>query len=363
MDHRGIAGGVEIKQLTHIDLFTGIGGFVLACEWAGIKTEVFCEYDKRCQEFLQRTYPGVPLVSDVREFDGTRWRGRFLLTGGVPCQPASRAGKQRGKDDVRWLWLEAIRVIGEAKPSWCLLENPPGIGDVGLKGILNDMESQGYEVRVFGIPACAVGSPQLRNRYWLVANATESNSPRNGKISNDVFREPSQSDVADSSIERRQQESGGTSQDESEYAGRPTASDNKPSSNVQSDVADSLRSGRGTDTEGTGQGGRTFDRGTCEEIGLANTHEMRWRGRTGEPRPAGWEESKDRNFWSNSVWLPCADGKVRRVPDDSFGVAHGLHRSVLAGLGNSIVPQVAYEIIRAIKEVEEGLRVNGKHVA
>ena len=68
----------------HIDLFSGIGGFSIAAHWAGLTTEVFCEKDKRCREFLQRTYPGIPVLEDVRRFDGRRWTGRYLLTAGVP---------------------------------------------------------------------------------------------------------------------------------------------------------------------------------------------------------------------------------------------------------------------------------------
>ena len=85
--------------MTHIDLFTGIGGFTLAASWTGYRTVVMCEADPFRRAGLARAWPGIPIVEDVREFDGTRWRGATLLTGGVPCQPASRAGKQGGEGD------------------------------------------------------------------------------------------------------------------------------------------------------------------------------------------------------------------------------------------------------------------------
>jgi len=155
---------------THLDLFSGIGGFALAARWAGLVTVQFVEIDQRCRDFLSRTWPGVAIHDDVRTFhhDGGPV---FLLTGGVPCQPASRAGKQRGCQDDRWLWPEAIRILGEVKPTWAIFENPPGIGDVGLAGILSDVEAQGYEMRVFSVPACAVGSPHRRERYWIVGKS------------------------------------------------------------------------------------------------------------------------------------------------------------------------------------------------
>ena len=87
--------------MTHIDLFTGIGGFTLACQANGIETVVMCESDKFCRDGLKEAWPGIPIIEDVRDFDGTKWTDAFILTGGVPCQPASRAGKQRGKEAQR----------------------------------------------------------------------------------------------------------------------------------------------------------------------------------------------------------------------------------------------------------------------
>lgn len=164
--------------MSHVDLFSGIGGFALAASRCGIDTVQFVEIDERCRAFLAKRWPGVPIHDDIRTFDGTQHRGAFLLTGGVPCQPASRAGKQKGASDDRWLWPEAIRVLGEVNPAWALFENPPGIGDVGLAGILAEMESLGYQVRVFGIPACAVGAHFQGDRYWIVSHSSEANGVR-----------------------------------------------------------------------------------------------------------------------------------------------------------------------------------------
>jgi DNA (cytosine-5)-methyltransferase 1 len=269
-------------MLTHIDLFSGIGGFSIACQWAGIRTEVFCERDEKCRRFLQRTYPGIPIFEDVRKFDGSLWRGRFILTAGVPCQPASRAGQQRGAADDRWLWGEALRVVSEARPDWCLFENPPGIDDVGLGGILTDLASIGYEVAPpITIPACAVNAPHIRQRVWIVANSKE---------------------------QRLERWSDGR--------------ERKPEERVR------------FLSPGSGQGH------------LADTEMCNSSARSECPR--GYCTGRS-TFWSSYIWIPCADGKVRRAPDDSFGLVDGLHRSVLAALGNSIVPQVAYQVIKAME--------------
>jgi len=314
--------------MTHIDLFTGMAGFTLACHWAGIQTEVMCENDKRCRQFLERTWPGIPIIPDVRDFDGTEWRGRFLLTAGVPCQPASRAGKQGGKKDDRWLWPETLRVVSEARPGWCLFENPPGIDDLFEYGIslevdakghplgevgtvvyrmgrsvfcetLEEIKSLGYEVAPpLIIPACAVNSPQLRARYWIVAHALGQGSGSIGWAESNP----------------------GISQRESDNL------TTKAPESSQGNVADTATARR---RERPRESREIHQWSSRQEIGQHNG-----------------------DFWQNSPWLPCADGKVRRAPDDTFGVVDGLHRSLLAGLGNSIVPQVAHKIIMAIKEAD-----------
>lgn len=105
------------EQPTHLDLFTGLGGFAIAAQAAGFRTVAMCESEPRCQRFLTRTW-GIPVIHDVHELDGRQYRGITLLTGGPPCQPASRAGKQGGAGDDRWLWPEALRVLAE---SWAVL--------------------------------------------------------------------------------------------------------------------------------------------------------------------------------------------------------------------------------------------------
>ena len=69
-------------KLTHIDLFSGIGGFALAAQWAGFETVVFCENDEYCQKVIKKHWPAVPIAPDIRDFDGTKRRGATLITAG-----------------------------------------------------------------------------------------------------------------------------------------------------------------------------------------------------------------------------------------------------------------------------------------
>lgn len=98
-----------------------------------------------------------------------------LLTAGVPCQPASVAGKRRGTKDDRWLWKQTFEVIRHIKPRFCILENVRGIlsleGGMVFENLLLELESYGYETATFVIPACAVNAPHKRERVWIIANS------------------------------------------------------------------------------------------------------------------------------------------------------------------------------------------------
>ena len=91
--------------MTHASLFSGIGGFDLAAEWAGWTNLFNCEIDPFCRRVLKYHFPNSVQYEDIRTTDFTVWRGRIdVLTGGFPCQPFSCAGKRKGTDDDRYLW-------------------------------------------------------------------------------------------------------------------------------------------------------------------------------------------------------------------------------------------------------------------
>ena len=168
-----------MNEKTHIDLFSGIGGFALAAKWNGYRTVAFCDNEPYAQAVLKRHWPEVPCHKDIREVQGKLYTGATLLTGGFPCQPFSVAGKQRGKDDNRYLWPEMCRVIHEARPAWIIGENVAGIVNLALDTVCADLEAEGYEVEPIIIPACAVDAPHRRDRVWIIArNVADTNSWR-----------------------------------------------------------------------------------------------------------------------------------------------------------------------------------------
>ena len=104
-----------------LDLFSGVGGFSLGLEAAGMETVAFCEREPFCQAVLRKHWPDVPIHDDITQLDGKAYRGTVeLVCGGFPCQPFSVAGKRRGAEDDRALWPEMLRVIREVQPTWVL---------------------------------------------------------------------------------------------------------------------------------------------------------------------------------------------------------------------------------------------------
>ena len=156
---------------THIDIFSGIGGFALAARWAGFETVAFCERDKYCQRVLRKHWTDVPIYDDVRNFPGDRYTGTTLLTGGFPCQPFSFAGKRGGSEDDRFLWPAMLAIIADVRPTWVIGENVPGIVTMELERVLFDLEVEGYSVWPVIVPACAVDAKHRRDRVWIVAHS------------------------------------------------------------------------------------------------------------------------------------------------------------------------------------------------
>ena len=170
--------------LTHLSLFTGIGGIDLAAEWAGFKTIGQVEQDQYALKVLEKNFGNVPRWTDIRNFtreDFIRRTGiehPTLVTGGFPCQPFSIAGKQLCRADDNYLWHEMFRIVSELRPAWIVGENVTGIVRLELDTCLSDLEGAGYQSRAFIIPACAVGAPHRRDRVFIVANSTSTRLER-----------------------------------------------------------------------------------------------------------------------------------------------------------------------------------------
>jgi DNA (cytosine-5)-methyltransferase 1 len=166
-------------SLTHLSLFSGIGGLDIAAEMAGIKTVGQCEWADFQTKILEKHWPDVPRWRDIRTltadsfYERTGLRTVDVISGGFPCQPFSVAGKRGGEDDDRYLWPEMLRVIREIRPTWVIGENVPGIVNLALDTVLSDLEGEGYSAQAFIIPACGVDAPHRRERCCILAYAVD----------------------------------------------------------------------------------------------------------------------------------------------------------------------------------------------
>ena len=164
-----------MKKLKVLDLFSGIGGFSLGLHSTGIfETVKFVENDKFCKKVLQARFPNIHLEEDIKDVKGQEFEADVIV-GGFPCQPMSVAGRQKGTSDNRYLWPEMFRLIKEIKPEFVIGENVQGIINIQngmvLRQVQNDLESEGFEVQCFLIPASGIGAWHQRYRVWIVGHS------------------------------------------------------------------------------------------------------------------------------------------------------------------------------------------------
>lgn len=306
--------------MKQIGLFAGIGGFELAARWVGWETIAVSEIDPFCQKVLQYHFPGAQLHGDIKTTDFTGYNGQCdVITGGFPCQPFSAAGKRRGTADERYLWPEMLRVINEVKPRWVIGENVRGLvnwdGGLVFDTVCTELENIGYEVQPFIIPACSVNAPHRRDRIWFIANAK-------GYVTRK--QEPKNREWAEHTTERDKVWS-----DVTRIGGNKNVADAQNVFDSPSVGRDAFNNEHGN----TQQGQRK------REFGATNSARNAWDG-----------------FPTQSPVCGGNDG----IPDGLDGITFSKWRKEsIKSYGNAIVPQVAYEIYKAIMLYEQIGAENG----
>ena len=188
--------------MNHASLFSGIGGAEVAASKMGWQNLFHCEIQEFPRKVLDYWFPNSESYEDITKTDFRKWKGKIdVLTGGFPCQPFSLAGRRKEKDDYRYLWPQMLRAIREIQPTWVIAENVIGIKTMvepgqeikmgrtdylfeenylyrkesrfTLEKICQDLEAAGYSVQPINIPACSVGAPHRRERIWIIAHRSD----------------------------------------------------------------------------------------------------------------------------------------------------------------------------------------------
>lgn len=369
-------------ELTHLSLFSGIGGLDMAAEWAGIKTVGQCEWAEYPTKVLDKHWPDVPRWKDIRTLTGESFYERTgrrtvdIISGGFPCQPFSVAGKRRGAEDDRYLWPEMVRVIKELRPTWIIGENVAGIVRMELPNILSELGSEGYRTRAFLVPACAVGARHRRYRIAIVGYAKHNGS--------------SAATVAGGLAETGSGQQEGKEKT-SEFTGTGQSRNCKDVADSESNVTGRLREREEREKPGSFCGGENVqysDLTGCEELYVAqksNKEKIFGRGchdgdacnaaskglsdgtavkNTGEEWDdiGGGTEEYDQREWRRTksglggmadgipYWVDGYWDVEPKIPRVANGVANRVGR--LKALGNAVVPQQFYPFFKAITEVE-----------
>ena len=291
--------------MKHGSLFSGIGGFDLGFERAGIETVWQVEIDDYCRRVLAHHFPSAQRYDDIRTVGKHNLAPVDILSGGFPCQDISNAGKRAGIDGERsGLWSEYARIIGELRPRYVVVENVAALLRRGMGRVLGDLAALGYDAEWQSIRASDVGAPHLRERIWIVAY------PRRGFSDsswNDSDQWRTRTSPASSELREMAYSACGLSRQSSEWKRR----------------------------EGAGGRSEAMADSKCEGL------HARYFPEEGQIARRDWEQYEN--------W---------QIEPDVGRVAHGVPARVdrLRGLGNAIIPQISEWIGRRIVEANHQQR-------
>lgn len=334
----------ELERFRQAHFFGGIGGWAKALELAG-------------------------------------WGDRPVWTASLPCQPWSAAGKKQGRKDDRNVWPSFFRLVRECRPECIFGEQvAQAIGLGWLDGISTDLEEEGYTVGAIVLGAHSIGAPHIRQRLYWVAHADTGRFRARGRTESEGSKPESRNGI----VEQR----GGVGGLAHQPGGGLGIDGSAPGQSRHADEAG--EDGRLADSEQPrleglpGHGANGHEPGRHGARAIGSTAESGESGGVGfayesrsQPRQSTTERARHRDstqpasFWSNSISISCRDGKARRTQPGIFPLAARLPRGLvsggdpgveeanasqearvmrLKGYGNSIVPQLAAEFVKAFME-------------
>lgn len=344
----------------HASLFSGFGAADLAATWMGWDNAFWCEIEDFPRVVLSYWFPKSKGYGNIKETDFTSWRGKIdVLTGGFPCQPFSVAGQRKGQKDDRYLWPEMLRAIREIQPTWVIGENVGGIISMVQPGsevtvesqaslfdasdketlleqeyvvetVCRDLEQEGYSIQPVVIPACAVGAPHRRDRIFFIAYRADAGTESLQREGEDgIYRSEITSDSKCTGSGQVQQEiqskkSNGDSINSIGHERNVTHTNPKRFSTIG--FTSSINK------EGWENENRCPMQSSCNVGGASRTD---W-----------WKE-----FPTQSPICRGNDGLSFDVDNLTIPFTKWRQESI-KGYGNAIVPQVMYEIFKAIETIQ-----------
>jgi len=370
-----------VDMLRHGSLFSGIGGFDLSAQWMGWENVFHCEWNEFGKRVLKYHFPKSISHHDIKTTDFTPYANTIdVLSGGFPCQPYSQAGKRLGKDDDRHLWPEMLRAVREIRPRYVVGENVRGLtnwnGGLVFDEVQADLEAEGYEVLPFLLPACAVNAPHRRDRVWFVAyraNAGLESMRQRGKNTVHGFEDVANSEnirqqkATETERERRECEPNNGQKIRSsfnQFSGCGTTPNTTSQRSEWAEFREQPEVSEPQQIEPGGGDSETFVADTERSGGLQILYDIQREqpdgklvNTVGESPVGQWQ-----NFPTQPPICGGNDGisdrldiitvhsrNGRRALKDSFPKWRA--ESVKA-YGNAIVPQVAFEIFKAIQAYE-----------
>ncbi|MCD8079805.1 MAG: DNA (cytosine-5-)-methyltransferase [Bacteroides sp.] len=372
-----------MKQLTHGSLFTCIGGADIAAHWAGWINLFHCDTNEFTNRIIKYYFPNAKSYTDIRKSDFTEWRGKVdVLSGGFPCQPFSVAGRRKGANDDRFLWPEFRRVIREVQPPWVVPENVDGITSMVLPGkeaevagqnalfqkdhketileqeyivetICRDFEQEGYTVQPLIIPACSVGAPHRRYRIWFIAYSHSYDALRRRYAETKQAQGKDQADQKERQWLRSGSERTGK---EGTFADSNSQQCND-GSNYQTERFIRVNLQRNFKENKSERYGREY--WICENgetISNPYISGLQRSSKFGEFKKAREESGNEQlmrllrpNWQGFPTQSPLCDGDDG-LSDRLVGITFPKWRTeAIKALGNAMVPQVIYEIFKAIE--------------